>query len=122
MARNSIESHEETARWEVQLRKGVLEFAILLMLRGGEHYGFELVTSLTSKARINVPEGTIYPLLLRLAKDGLIKSEMRDGEGGAPRKYYTLTPRGVVLLEAMIPRWKQLSTSVEGLLAGEEND
>ena len=77
MARNSIESHEETARWEVQLRKGVLEFAILLTLRGGEHYGFE---------------------------------------------YYTLTPRGVVLLEAMIPRWKQLSTSVEGLLAGEEND
>ena len=54
MARNSIEAHEETARWEVQLRKGVLEFAILLTLRGGEHYGFELVTSLTSKARINV--------------------------------------------------------------------
>ena len=119
MARNCVESHELTARWEVQLRKGVLEFAILLALQKREHFGYQLVTSLISRAQINVPEGTIYPLLLRLAKDGLIEAELREGDGGAPRKYYTLTPRGCAVLEAMIPRWKQLSSSVNGLLAGE---
>ena len=119
MARVSNDSLEEVARWTIQLRKGVLEFAILLILREREHYGFELVTSLTSKSQINVPEGTIYPLLLRLAKDGLIEAQLRDGEGGAPRKYYTLTRHGHTLLEAMIPRWEQLSSSVGYLLAGE---
>lgn len=119
MTRDSSNSADQTARWEVQLRKGVLEFAILLTLRDREHYGFELTTSLTSRAQIDVPEGTIYPLLLRLAKDGLIEAELRDGEGGAPRKYYTLTADGLALLEAMIPRWTRLSSSVDTLLAGE---
>lgn len=118
MARNSTDSDDPTARWEVQLRKGVLEFVILLSLREREHYGFELVQTLTESARIDVPEGTIYPLLLRLAKDGLIQSELRQGEGGAPRKYYTLSPQGRKILEAMIPRWRLLSSSVDRLLDG----
>lgn len=120
MARIDIESNGAAARWEVQLRKGALEFAILLTLLKREHYGFELATSLITNAHINVPEGTIYPLLLRLAKDKLIEADLRDGEGGAPRKYYTLTPQGRALLEAMIPRWKQLSSSVDSLLPGDE--
>jgi PadR family transcriptional regulator PadR len=118
MTRKLSDSGEQVARWEVQLRKGILEFVILLSLSRREHYGFELVTGLTERAAIDVPEGTIYPLLLRLSKDGLIQSELRDGDGGAPRKYYTLTPRGSALLAAMIPSWQKLAASVDGLLGG----
>ena len=118
MARECADSREQVARWEVQLRKGILEFVILLSLSQREHYGFELVTGLTERAAIDVPEGTIYPLLLRLSKDGLIQSELRDGDGGAPRKYYTLTNKGRTLLEGMIPSWQRLAASVDGLLGG----
>lgn len=120
MARQSSDSHDLTARWEVQLRKGVLELVILASLREREHYGFELVQTLTKKAAIDVPEGTIYPLLLRLAKDGFIQSELREGEGGAPRKYYTLSPQGRKILDAMIARWRLLSSSVDRLLDGKD--
>lgn len=118
MTRQSSESQEAIARWEVQLRKGVLEFVILLSLAEREQYGFELISGIAERAAIDVPEGTIYPLLLRLAKDGLIASRMAEGGTGAPRKYYVLTPQGRDLLAGMIPRWTKLAASVARLLPG----
>ena len=119
MARQSDDLCEAVSRWEIQLRKGVLEFAILLSLRGCERYGFELISLVAKRAALDVPEGTLYPLLLRLAKDGLVTSRLSDGGGGAPRKYYAMSSQGERLLEGMIPSWAQLASSVDRLLSGE---
>ena len=118
MTRQSNDSHEAVGRWEVQLRKGVLEFVILLSLCEREQYGFELISGIAKRSTINVPEGTLYPLLLRLAKDGLISFRLAEGDGGAPRKYYALTVQGQALLRGMIPSWSKLAASVDRLLPG----
>lgn len=119
MARQPGDSPNTIGRWEVQLRKGVLEFVILLSLSDNEQYGFELISGIAKRASIDVPEGTLYPLLLRLAKDGLISSRLAEGDGGAPRKYYALTMHGRELLQGMIPSWSKLAASVDRLLPGE---
>lgn len=111
---------EAIERWHVQLRKGVLEFVILLSLRKKEQYGFELMSSIAKRASLEVPEGTIYPLLLRLSKDALVTTRLAEGEGGAPRKYYQLTPHGRSMLKAMTRSWSGLSASVQQMLVGED--
>lgn len=110
---------EMIGKWEVQLRKGVLEFVILLSLREKEQYGFELISGIAKRASLELPEGTLYPLLLRLSKDALVASRLAEGEGGAPRKYYTLTLHGRSVLGAMIESWSKLSVSVQYMLVGE---
>lgn len=110
---------EAIERWGVQLRKGVLEFVILLSLREREQYGFELISAIAKRASLDVPEGTIYPLLLRLSKDKLVASRLADGEGGAPRKYYRLTPHGASMLQAMTRSWSDLTASVQHMLVRE---
>lgn len=110
---------EAIGKWEVQLRKGVLEFVILLSLRDKEQYGFELISGIAKRASLDLPEGTLYPLLLRLSKDALVASRLAEGEGGAPRKYYTLTPQGRAMLGAMIQSWTALTGSVQQMLVGE---
>lgn len=100
------------------MRKGVLEFVILASLSEREQYGFELISGLAERAALELPEGTLYPLLLRLAKDGLVSSRLSAGDGGAPRKYYALTAPGRALLQDMLPSWAKLSTSVDRLLTG----
>lgn len=112
------DSDDAIGRWEVQLRKGVLEFVILLSLADREQYGFELISGIAKQADIGMPEGTLYPLLLRLAKDGLVSSRLAEGDGGAPRKYYALTAKGGALLRDMIPAWSKLAASVDRLLPG----
>lgn len=119
MEGGSGESQDAVQRWQVQLRKGVLEFVLLLALRDREQYGFELISGIAERAAIDVPEGTLYPLLLRLAKDGLIVSRLADGGRGAPRKYYALTEHGRAMLRDMVPTWSRMATSVDRLLSGE---
>ena len=118
MTRESDDARDAIGRWEIQLRKGVLEFVILLSLGEREQYGFELISGIAGRAAIDVPEGTLYPLLLRLAKDGLISFRLAEGDGGAPRKYYALTVQGRDLLRGMIPSWSKLAASVDRLLPG----
>lgn len=77
-----------------QLRKGILELAILACLSRGRHYGYSLVRTISGERNIDLTEGTIYPILGRLAKEGLIRSEWVESSQGPPRKYYTLTPKG----------------------------
>jgi PadR family transcriptional regulator PadR len=112
------QSYDSVGNWEIQLRKGVLEFVVLLSLSEREQYGFELISGVAKRTAIDVPEGTLYPLLLRLAKDGLISARLAEGDGGAPRKYYSLTVQGQALLCDMIPSWAKLVSSVDRLLPG----
>jgi PadR family transcriptional regulator PadR len=118
MTRQAAATSDAIARWEVQLRKGVLEFVILLSLAEREQYGFELISGIAKRASLEVPEGTLYPLMLRLAKDDLIASRLAEGEGGAPRKYYRLTPQGQAILAAMRPSWARLDASVQQMIDG----
>src|SRR4051794_19871175 len=85
----------ETAdNWESQVRKGWLELAILAGLWSSRLYGLEILRRLEADSDLVVAEGTIYPILNRLKRDGLIESKWVESEAGHPRKYYWLTPAG----------------------------
>jgi PadR family transcriptional regulator PadR len=78
----------------VQLRKGILELAVMGVLYHERHYGYSLIRVLTERNSISLKEGTIYPILARLYEDGMVRSEWVESDQGPPRKYYALTPAG----------------------------
>ena len=116
----------ETAdKWEVQLRKGCLDLAILAVLWGGRLYGLEILRRLESDSDLVVSDGTVYPLLGRLKDLGLVLAEWDQLETGHPRKYYSLTPAGEKRVRDMAATWTRFSSSMSRLLApleGERND
>ena len=103
-------------KWEVQLRKGCLELAILAALWDGRLYGLEILRVLESNSELIVSEGTIYPLLTRLKAIGLVESEWVESDSGHPRKYYELTPAGRERAQQMATMWAKFSRSMERLL------
>jgi PadR family transcriptional regulator, regulatory protein PadR len=111
-------SDQETVdKWEVQLRKGCLELAILAALWEGKLYGLEILRRLESDSDLIVSEGTVYPLLSRLKALGLVKGEWVESEAGHPRKYYALTPAGKKRALEMAGIWTRFSSSMSKLLA-----
>src|SRR5713226_3336467 len=102
---------EFISKWESQVKKGVLEFIILLLLDGEELYGYELISKLKASTDYDVAEGTIYPLLNRLKTDGLINYYWQEMEAGVPRKYYKITKEGDKCIQTMKAYWKGLSSS-----------
>jgi PadR family transcriptional regulator, regulatory protein PadR len=104
-------------KWEVQLRKGCLELAILAALWDGRRYGLEILRRLESDSDLIVSEGTVYPLLSRLKALGLVRSEWVESDAGHPRKYYALTPTGKHRAHEMARIWAQFSSSMSKLLA-----
>src|SRR5262245_64069198 len=80
-----------------QLKKGILELAVMGALYHERHYGYSLVRVLTEDGSISLKEGTIYPILARLDRDGLVRSEWVESVQGPPRKYYALTSAGRAL-------------------------
>ena len=103
-------------KWEVQLRKGCLELAILAALWGGKRYGLEILVRLESDSDLIVSEGTIYPLLSRLKASGLVTSEWVESDAGHPRKYYALTAAGTHRAQEMAAIWARFSASMSRLL------
>jgi PadR family transcriptional regulator len=91
-----------------QLRKGILELAILGCLSKGRHYGYSLVRTIAGQSEIGLTEGTIYPILGRLAKEGLVRSEWVESSQGPPRKYYTLTPKGEEAFRVLDEEFRKL--------------
>jgi PadR family transcriptional regulator, regulatory protein PadR len=91
----------EIDNWTIQARKGILELAVLTSLAKKERYAYELIKSLTSLPGLDVSEGTIYPLLSRLRVQGLVKTRLAESQGGATRKYYSLTKEGIQTLSMM---------------------
>lgn len=107
---------DTAARWEVQVRKGCIELAVLASLWPGRLYGLELLRRLAETAGLVVKEGTIYPLLGRLERAGLIEAEWVESGLGHPRKYYTLTHAGAHLTLELTRRWQRLTRNCEHLL------
>ena len=113
----SGEPLETPDKWEVQLRKGSLELAILASLWGGRLYGLELLRRLESESELVVSEGTVYPLLSRRKVLGLLESEWVESDAGHPRKYYLLTAAGRQRALGMARIWSRFSASMIRLLA-----
>jgi|SRR5215469_5579890 len=103
-------------KWEVQLRKGSLELAILAALWGGRLYGLEILKRLEDDTNLIIPEGTVYPLLSRLKALGLVNSEWVESERGHPRKYYILTKSGKQRALEMAGVWTRFASSMRKLL------
>ncbi|WP_329025378.1 PadR family transcriptional regulator [Streptomyces sp. NBC_00690] len=103
-----------------QLRRGVLQFCVLALLRDGERYAFELVRELCDAHGLVTSEGTIYPLLSRLRKEGWVNSAWRESDSGPPRRYYTLTATGRRALSDFAGEWGPFRTAVDNLLDREE--
>jgi PadR family transcriptional regulator, regulatory protein PadR len=116
MAANHPGSSDSVDKWEVQLRKGCLELAILASLWGGRLYGLELLRVLEKESDLVITEGTVYPLLSRLRAEGLLDAEWVEAELVHPRKYYRLTAAGRRRAVAMAQIWSRFSAKLDGLL------
>lgn len=98
-----------------QLMRGTLEGCILKILNDSTTYGYEIVTKLEEFGFEDIKEGTIYPLLVRLEKRDIITSEFRPSPLGPSRKYYSITPEGIVYLEEFKKHWQQVSGSIDAI-------
>ncbi|MCW1928076.1 PadR family transcriptional regulator [Bhargavaea beijingensis] len=105
-----------------QMLKGVLEGCLLAIIGRGETYGYEMVEKLGGYGLTMVSEGSIYPVLLRMQKEGLVMTVMRPSPNGPKRKYYRLTDAGELELEAFKKRWNVMAGAVGNLLEGGGND
>lgn len=99
---------------ETQMRKGMLVYCVLLLCKEGKVYSSEIITRLHA-AELIVVEGTLYPLLNRLARDGILAYEWQESEQGPPRKYYWLTEDGRQLLAALRSTYSRLHASIKAL-------
>ncbi|MBT5440303.1 MAG: PadR family transcriptional regulator [Candidatus Marinimicrobia bacterium] len=94
-----------------QMRKGVLEFCILSILKNGEAYPSDILSRL-KKAKLIVVEGTLYPLLTRLKNSKYLTYRWEESKSGPPRKYYSVTAEGIVFLSELDESWKNLLKAV----------
>ena len=97
------------------LRKGVLEFCLLALLREGEWYGLDIARRLSEQGLL-AGEGTVYPLLSRLRRAGLVTTEWSESDAGRPRRYYTLTDLGRENLKAFSAVWGPFRSTVDDIL------
>ncbi len=117
MARVEIDSGEmDLGNWTTQLRKGLLELCIVNLLAQGELYGYDLVKRVTAIRGVVVTEGTIYPLLSRLRKAGLLDTRSEESPNGPARKYYRLSPAGEQTRQLMNACWRDIEIGVDGLI------
>ena len=103
-------------KWQSQVKKGTLSFIVLLVLKENELYGYELIEKIKSLTKIEIAEGTLYPLMNRLKTDNLLESKWIEQETGIPRKYYCLTETGLKTLEEMKIQWIDLQNVMNKIL------
>jgi len=103
-----------------QMRRGTLQYCVLALLRHEEHYAFDLVRALAGVDGMVTSEGTIYPLLSRLRRDGLVESEWRESAVGPPRRYYRLTDHGRAALDAFAREWSRFRSAVDYFVEGSD--
>ena len=102
-----------------QMRKGVLEFCILSIIRQGEVYPSDLVDRM-KHANLHILEGTLYPLLTRLKNAGLLTYRWVESNSGPPRKYFTLTEKGAGFYKELESTWYELANAVRALTNTEQ--
>lgn len=107
----------ELSIWKTQLRKGAAELGVLAALADRPRYGLEIFEYVNDGSALAISEGTLYPLLNRLQRDGKLSSKWIEDKGAShPRKYYSLTRDGRLTLAAMVAEWRNFSSGMQRLL------
>ena len=101
--------------WSTQLRKGMLELCILNAIKDSSLYGYDIVRKLRNIEGLLVTEGTIYPILSRLKREGFVQTTIKESNEGPPRKYYELTTKGKEILSQMNNYWQDIKTGTDAL-------
>lgn len=104
----------------IQFKKGVLELCVLVMVSINDCYGYELVEKISQ--HINISEGTIYPLLRRLQKEGYLESYLKESKEGPPRKYYRITKLGIKVKDNLISEWQVFISGVNAIIEERRED
>ena len=107
-------------RRQPQLLRGVLDLCVLAVIEEGAAYGYEMTKRLQARGLSIVGEGSIYPLLGRLEREGLVETYRAASDGGPPRKYYRPSRKGRRALAAGISEWRATRDAVDGLLGNAE--
>lgn len=102
------------------LRRGTLEFCVLATMRGGPRYALEVTRALGPV--LLASEGTLYPLLSRLRRDGLVDTDWQESPSGPPRRYYRLTARGAAAVSEFTGEWARFRAAVDTVLEGTDED
>ena len=97
---------------QAQMRKGILEYCILLIIARNDAYVQDIINKLRA-SKMLVVEGTVYPLLTRLKNTGLLAYRWEESTQGPPRKYYNITEQGRQFLQALETSWEELTTAIE---------
>jgi PadR family transcriptional regulator PadR len=97
-----------------QMRKGILEFCILSVIRRGEAYPSDIVEEMKG-ANLNIFEGTLYPLLTRLKNADMLTYRWVESNSGPPRKYFSLTEKGQTFYNELEATWNELANAVNAL-------
>jgi PadR family transcriptional regulator, regulatory protein PadR len=122
MVQGKARQGDQSAALIAQLRRGVLEYCVMALLREEERYAFELVRVLADMDGMVISEGTIYPMLSRLRRDGLVETSWRESPTGPPRRYYRLSTGGRKALREFKHEWSTFRRAVDHLLSKEESD
>jgi PadR family transcriptional regulator, regulatory protein PadR len=101
----------------IQFKKGVLELCVLVMLCRKDYYGYELVQAISQN--IDIAEGTIYPLLRRLTKEGHFSTYIRESAEGPARKYYRVSEKGRTYTRELLAEWNRFIRGVDTLIGKE---
>jgi PadR family transcriptional regulator PadR len=104
--------------WITQLRKGLVELCVMQLLGKSEAYGYQILQQLNTAAGLELTESTLYPLLARLARDGMVKVRSEASPAGPPRRYYRLTAAGQTRLSELTSHWIGVRNAVDHLLNG----
>jgi PadR family transcriptional regulator PadR len=105
-----------------QLLKGVLDMCLLAVIAEEPSYGYEMARKLESRGLDLVGEGSIYPLLSRLQRSGLVETFSKESPGGPPRKYYRIVDEGRRQLESWIADWRPVTDGVDRVIEGGDRD
>ena len=103
-----------------QLLRGVLDVCLLAVLVDEPAYGYEMTRRLAARGLDVVGEGSIYPALGRLERGGLVEPFEKPSDGGPPRKYYRVTPRGLTALERWRQEWSEMRSAIDAVLSPKE--
>ncbi len=101
----------------IQFKKGVLELCVLVVLCRKDYYGYELVQAISRN--VEIAEGTVYPLLRRLTKEGYFKTYIRESEAGPARRYYQITEKGKRYTQLLLEEWNSFIGGVNRLIGKE---
>lgn len=102
-----------------QMLKGTLEGCILKVISKKETYGYEISEMLREYGFLDISEGTIYPLLLRLEKNGLITAQYRESHVGPKRKYFSISSEGIKEIDSFYTSWRELAEAINKVFPAE---